>query len=403
MESTGTGEIYFGSRRRVLFLSEDMLWPSIGGGRIRCIKLLMRALEFVDVDLIIVAPESDVVRDTPEIPDLPGLTTHVFIDEARSSLVPRRRSPAATRLARMLAQQHGGYDAVHLEGHFLWPILPSEIRSRSVVVEQNIESLVLEQRRLIGEAVETGDVEGLRSVEQQVWRQAGAVIALTPEDGAEIAGREPSVVPHVVPNGWDHLPARSEPRDDDDGRLVSPRLLFYADYDYVANVDSLRWLLTDVFPTVRERVPGAVLQVGGINLSAEHERDIRSCPGAQLLNFIDDLVDELDRADIVVCPLQWGGGVKVKVIEALRRACLLVSTTTGGTGIPYELRSAGCFADDSEAFADHVTRLCNDPRERQRRRTQLVAHRNVAPTWEDSSIRTLRLWSHVSRVADSTS
>ncbi|MER7048353.1 glycosyltransferase family 4 protein [Streptomyces jumonjinensis] len=111
--------------------------------------------------------------------------------------------------------------------------------------------------------------------------------------------------------------------------------------------------------------------------------------------LIDNLVDELDRVDIVVCPLQWGGGVKVKVIEALRRACLLVSTTTGGTGIPYDLRSAGCFADDPAAFADHVTRLCNDPHERQGRRTQLVANRHVAPTWEDSSIRTIRLWSRL--------
>lgn len=400
VELSGTGEIYFGCRRRVLFLSEDMLWPSIGGGRIRCINLLIRALEFVQVDLIVVAPEADVVRDTSEIPDLPGLTTHVFIDEARSSLVPRRLSPAATALARTMAQEHGGYDAVHLEGHFLWPVLPSEIRSRTVVVEQNIESLVLEQRRLIGEEVEVDDIERLRTAEQHVWRQAGAVVALTPEDAAEITSREPSVVPHLVLNGWDHLPERSAPRYDGNGRLASPRLLFYADYDFIANVDSLRWLLADIFPRIRERIPGAVLLVGGINMSTEHERIIRSCPGARVLGFIDDLVNELDRADIVVCPLRWGGGVKVKVIEALRRACLLVSTTTGGTGIPCELRSAGCFADDAAKFADHVTRLCNDPRERQWRRRQLVANRHVAPTWEDSSIRTMRLWSHVSSEVD---
>ena len=403
MEPSGTGEIYFGSRRRVLFLAEDMLWPSIGGGRIRCIKLLMRALDFVHVDLIVVAPEADVVRDTSEIPDLPGLTTHVFIDEARSSLVPRRLSPAATALARTMARQHGGYDAVHLEGHFLWPILPSEIGQRTVVVEQNIESLVLEQRCLIGESVEVGEVERLRSVEQYVWRQAGAMVALTPEDTAEITSREPGVVPYLVPNGWDHLPERSTPRDDGNGRLVSPRLLFYADYDYVANVDSLRWLMADVFPRIRERIPGAVLLVGGINMSTGHERIIRSCPGAQVLGYIDNLVDELDLADIVVCPLRWGGGVKVKVIEALRRACLLVSTTTGGTGIPEELRSAACFADDAEAFAGHVIRLCNDPRERQWRRSQLVDNRHVAPTWEDSAVQTMRLWSLVSQTAATVS
>lgn len=91
--------------------------------------------------------------------------------------------------------------------------------------------------------------------------------------------------------------------------------------------------------------------------------------------------------------------MKVKVIEALRRQCLLVSTTTGGTGIPEELRSAGCFADDAETFAGHVVRLCN-PLKRRWRRSQLVANRHVAPTWEESSIQTLRLWSLVPRAAD---
>lgn len=395
MEPSG-GEIYSGSRRRVLFFSEDMLWPSIGGGRIRCIKLLMHALEVVHVDLIVVAPEADVVRDSSEIPDLPGLTTHVFIDEARSSLVPKRLSPAATALARTMAQQHGGYDAVHLEGHFLWPVVPSELRLRTVVVEQNIESLVLEQRRLLGEEVEIGDLEGLRTAEQHVWRHAGAMVALTPEDAADIIRREPNVIPHLVQNGWDHLPERLTPRHDSDDRLESPRLLFYADFDYVANVDSLRWLVTDVFPRIRERIPGAALLVGGINLAAEQEQVIRSCPGARVRGYIDDLADELDCADIVLCPLRWGGGVKVKVIEALRRACLLVSTMTGGTGIPHELRAAACFAEDAATFAGHVVRLCNDPRERQWRRSHLVASRHVAPTWGDSSTRTMRLWSNVS-------
>ncbi len=402
MEPHGTDEIYFGPRRRVLFLAEDMLWPSVGGGRIRCIKLLMRALDFVQVDLIVVAPEADVVRDTPKIPELPGLTTHVFIDEARSPLVPRRRSPAAMALAREMAQQHQGYDAVHLEGHFLWPIVPDEMRSRTVVVEQNIESVVLEQRRLLGEKVDFDEVEKLRSVEQNVWRQAGAMIALSPEDTTEIARREPSILPHLIPMGWDHLPEKSTPRNDDDGQIVSPRLLFYADYDYIANVDSLRWLLSDVFPRIRHHIPGAKLLVGGVNMSIEHERIIRSCPGAQAIGYMENLLNELDRADIVVCPLRWGGGVKVKVMEALRRACLLVSTETGGTGIPDDLRSAGCYADDAAAFAGHVIRLCSDPVERHQRRSQLIANRHMAPTWEDSSIQTMRLWSQVSLSSEIT-
>jgi glycosyltransferase involved in cell wall biosynthesis len=401
MDVTGHDHPQLGSLSRVLFLSHDMLWPSVGGGRIRCITLLLRALEVVRIDLIVVAPEADVVRDRWASPDLPGLTTHVFVDRSNSPIVPARVSPDANDLARRMSQEHGGYDAVHIEGHYLWPVVPIELTSRTVVVEQNIESTLLGQRLALGDPVTTADIDRLRAGEEHVWRRAGAMITLSPDDAAEIRRRQPDVVPHLVPNGWDHLPARSVPRPDHSGPLVSPRLLFFADYDYAPNRDAFRWLITDVFPRIRSEVPGAELILGGINMSEDLEYAVHGCPGARVRGYIDDLAAELDRADIVLCPLRWGGGVKVKVVEAIRRACLLVSTTTGGIEyIPESLRSAVCFADDAGSFAKQVVRVCADSEERHWRRAQLVAHQHEAPAWEESSERTMRIWADVSNRED---
>jgi len=90
---TDTSDLEF-PRSRVLMLTQDMVWPAVGGGRVRCIKLLRAALEQVCVDLVMVAPEPDVLRDQGAIEELPRLTTYFFADESNSPIVPARVSPA---------------------------------------------------------------------------------------------------------------------------------------------------------------------------------------------------------------------------------------------------------------------------------------------------------------------
>jgi glycosyltransferase involved in cell wall biosynthesis len=383
-------------RSRILFVSHDMLWPTVGGARLRCGQLLHRALEDALIDLVVVAPAADVARDGTAVPDLPGLSTRLFVDESAPGPAPDRASPSAAAHIRQLVGDGDRYDAVHLEGHYLLPLIPSRMLSRTVVVDHNIESQLLEQRAKTGQAVSADEISSLRLREQSAWRSAGAVVALSPEDAAEIHRREPTVVPHLIPNGWDHLPTAAPVRDAK-GRLASPRLLFLADYDYPPNRDAFAWLVTQVFPRIREEIGEARLVLAGLNLGPDLARLGAGCPGAEIRGYVDDLSAELARSDMVLCPLRIGGGIKVKVIEAIRRSCLLVSTTVGGIqGIPAPLRSGVCFADDTETFAGHVIRLCLNPNERRRRRAQLWSNQGAAPTWEESSTRMMQLWSTLS-------
>lgn len=391
-------DVYDGDRSRVLFLSHDMLWPRIGGGRVRIGELLDRALKQIRIDLVVVAPELDVNRDSPAITGADGLDVYILADES-TGVVPERTSPAAVALIRRLASRGDGYDAVHLEGHYLLPLVPPELLRRTVVVEQNIESQLLRQRRDLGEPIGVGEIARYQAREQEAWLRAAAVVTLSPEDTDDVRTREPGVQPHFIPNGWDHLPAPSAIRRET-AELDRPRLTFVGDYDYAPNRDAFAWLVQEVFPRIRARIPGAQLQLAGINLSPELARMGRECEGAQVRGFVSDLMDELDRADIILCPLRVGGGMKVKVMEALRRSALLVATSVGAQGIPAKLRSAVCVADDAAGFAGHVVRLCANPAERDEKRQHLLLHRDIAPTWDDSSRRLLRLWSKVSRQAD---
>jgi polysaccharide biosynthesis protein PslH len=384
---------------RVLFLAHDMLWPTIGGGRIRGARLLHRALDVAQVELVIVAPGPDAARDAHACPELPGLRTHVFADEEPDGCppldsLPVRRSPAATALIRQVAARQG-IDVVHVEGHHVLPLVPGELLSRTVLVEQNIESELLRQRAALGEPIAAGDITRLRESEERAWRQAAAVITLTPEDAAEVSSRVPGTVPHVIPNGWDHLPAGTRTRASEPGTVCAPRLLFLADFEYFPNKDAFRWLVGEIFPAIRDRLPGACLVLAGVNLGPELAGLAAGRPGVRIRGPVDDVGGELDKADFVLCPLRVGGGVKVKVIEALRRGCLLVSTSIGVQGIPEPIRSGLAVADRADDFADLVVRMCGDHAERCRRRRHLAALRHTTPTWEMSARQTMCLWSRV--------
>ena len=58
-------------------------------------------------------------------------------------------------------------------------------------------------------------------------------------------------------------------------------------------------------------------------------------PNVERAGFVDDLQAEYRRATVVLVPVESGGGLKIKAIEALACGCQLVATPKGMEGIDY--------------------------------------------------------------------
>jgi glycosyltransferase involved in cell wall biosynthesis len=90
----------------------------------------------------------------------------------------------------------------------------------------------------------------------------------------------------------------------------------------------------------------------------------------------------LDAAQVVVAPLRIGGGIKVKVLEALARGRPIVATSVAAQG----LGSAGAdcmrIADDPESFARAVVSLLRRPEERDELARQARAFARTLPSWD---------------------
>ena len=73
------------------------------------------------------------------------------------------------------------------------------------------------------------------------------------------------------------------------------------------------------------------------------------------------MTTELARADVVVVPVRFGSGTRLKILEAFAHRVPVVSTTIGAEGLGVDHRDQLLIADRPEEFADAIYRLRSSP------------------------------------------
>jgi glycosyltransferase involved in cell wall biosynthesis len=94
----------------------------------------------------------------------------------------------------------------------------------------------------------------------------------------------------------------------------------------------------------------------------------------------------------VVCPLRIGGGVKVKVLEALGFGKAIVSTSVGAQGLDLSNYRAVAVADDLADFAENVVRFLVHSEERHIQEQEALAYARTLPSWDQVSEAFARLY-----------
>ncbi len=162
-----------------------------------------------------------------------------------------------------------------------------------------------------------------------------------------------SVIPIAVDS--EHLRPISRVEQSQD--ILSISTLFYP-----PNADGLRWFVNQVFPLVRNQVPGARLTIVG----SRPPRDIlelgrRNADCVQVSGYVPDLQPYLERAALIIVPVRAASGMRVRILEALARGIPVVTTKTGVEGIDAVNREHLLVADEPLEFARAVVTLLKNP------------------------------------------
>lgn len=156
----------------------------------------------------------------------------------------------------------------------------------------------------------------------------------------------------VIPNAL-QLPERVLPL------VANKQLLMVGAYGYDPNADAAEFFITDVLPLIRQRVPDAELHLVGASPQSIPSFS-RKPEGVKFVGYADDLPATYAASRVVVCPIRYGGGTRVKLVEAAGWGKPIVSTTIGAEGLGMVHGNDALIADSAERFADACVSLLND-------------------------------------------
>jgi len=117
------------------------------------------------------------------------------------------------------------------------------------------------------------------------------------------------------------------------------------------NVEAVAWLLQSVWPLLQARRPQATLLLAGYAPSERVQSLARAATGVTLLADPPDVWSLYASAHVLVNPARTGSGVNIKSVEMLQMGLPIVSTGVGVAGLPADIRSQFCVADDAPGFA----------------------------------------------------
>lgn len=194
---------------------------------------------------------------------------------------------------------------------------------------------------------------------QKRLRHYATVTSVSPKEAEAVKTllQTASVAAIVVPNGVDIR--TYAPRD---WAAVKPGFLIYnGSPDYGPNYAAVEWFGKDVLPIVRDAVPEACLWVTGTYTLKKAEINALG-PMVYLTGFVPDLRPFLAEAAVCVVPLHYGGGTRLKILEAWAAGVPVVSTTIGANGLDGAIPGTHFLqADTPEDFANATVRLLTDP------------------------------------------
>ncbi len=156
-------------------------------------------------------------------------------------------------------------------------------------------------------------------------------------------------------------------------------LLFLGSFRHLPNQEALTSFLRDIFPKVREEEPRARLIVIGSDPPAPHS--LPAAEAVELIGFVEDVREPLERYSLFVCPILSGSGVRVKLLEAFAAGIPVISTRLGAEGLADQDGDFCALADDAASFAAHIVKLLRDPeaaaKMAERARAEVVSKRDM--------------------------
>ena len=359
--------------RYALFLVPEAPYPARGGGALRSASLLEYLAGRYEVD-VIVFREPGAADPTELFPR--GIAREIHVLE-----LPHHRKDAISRVVRNTGRLARGvpplvdrfagfadriaalvrgrsYQVAVIEHFWCAPYWEqvATVSAKTVLDLHNIESVLHERcaRTEQGPEALAHEIfcQSARELEAHWLPRYDCLLTASGAD-AQLAR---AIVPRsriiVYPNTIPLVRRPQVPERD--------MVAFSGNLEYHPNVAAVRFFRNEIWPILRDRWPSLVWRLVGKNPQAV-EKYTAGDARIEKSGAVEDAIEELAAAKVVVVPLLAGSGTRFKVIEGWAAGRAIVSTTIGAEGLPARHNENLLIADGAVDFAKEVSAVLTSP------------------------------------------
>ncbi len=254
------------------------------------------------------------------------------------------------------------FDIIQLESIFCTPYLES-IRllsnAKVVVRTHNVEFKIWEQlakqeKNPLKKWYLKLLTKRLRTDETSILKQVDGIISITNEDRLEFENMGINRPIEVIPIGFEISSTKSVPVQTEELKLYHIGAM-----DWKPNIEGISWFLKEVWGKIEEAFPAVECFLAGRNMpNSIYEL---SKGNLHVQGEIESVSEYVFDKNIALVPLLSGSGMRVKIVEALALGKVVISTTIGAQGIPYEDGTNMLIADTPKDFVRKIKMLIDNP------------------------------------------
>jgi polysaccharide biosynthesis protein PslH len=373
----------------ILFLTQILPYPLVGGAKIRAYYMLRQLVQAHEVTLVSFVREDDRPQDVAHLEQLCAAVHTVPMVRSRGrdgrslltswltgqpAVIIRDEIKEMHRLLdRLMAEQ--SFDIVHADqtsmaqyglyvkenGRVPFALLDQHNAMYTLVARQAQQQRTVWQRWLWQR-----EARLLRRYETGLLHRFDAVLTVTAADRERLlallpAGQQEQMAPRIT-----SIPICVDPESQPmiPWQAAGSQILHLGTMFWPPNVEGVRWFAEAILPQVVAQVPDVQFVIAGKNppatITALAEAGFAYHPHIRVTGFVPDPEPLLSQSRVFIVPLQAGGGMRVKVVDAWQWGLPIVSTTIGAEGIETRPGENILLADEPAAFAAAVVALLQD-------------------------------------------
>lgn len=257
-------------------------------------------------------------------------------------------------------------DLVHFDTISWAPYIKYTLNCKSVLNHHNIESHMMlrrakKEKNIFKKIYFYQEGWKILAFEKKYCNKFDLNITCSEVDTSRLKIISPDVVANDIPNGVDitYFQPLGLPQ-------IPNSMIFAGGLSWYPNVAAMKFFILDVLPRIINRISDAHLTVVGRNPPIWLTELGKTNLNITITGFVDDVRPYIDQASIYICPINDGGGTKLKILDALAMGKAIIAHEIACEGINVINGENVCFANTAEEFVEQIINLFSNDALRKR-------------------------------------